>query len=61
MVLEPMTFALALGVYFIAALLLGLAGRRRKLGGWGYFFGSLLLTPVLGLLLVLASDPRRRE
>ena len=44
------------GAYFMAAVLLGLIGRRRKLGAWGYFFASLLLTPVLGLLLVMASN-----
>ena len=48
------------GAYFLAALLLAAAGRRRKLGSWGYFLASLLLTPVIGLLLVLASDPRPR-
>jgi hypothetical protein len=46
--------------YFVSALLLGVIGRRRKLGGWGYFFASLLLTPVIGLLLVMASDPLPR-
>jgi len=47
-------------VYIVMALLMALLGRRRKLGSWGYFFASILLTPVIGFLLVLASDPRRR-
>jgi len=46
--------------YIVMALLMALLGRRRKLGSWGYFFASILLTPVIGFLLVLASDPRRR-
>lgn len=32
-------------------------GRNRKLGFWGYLFASLLLTPLLGVLLVIASGP----
>ncbi len=44
--------------YVGVAVILGVIGRNRKLGGWGYFFGSILLTPVIGLLLLLASDPR---
>ncbi len=43
---------------FAASLVIGLMGRNRKMGFWGYFFGSLLLTPVIGLLLVLASDSK---
>ncbi len=50
---------LATGYLFLAALL-GVLGRNRKLGGWGYFFASLLLTPFVGTLLLLASDPKRR-
>jgi len=45
-------------VYLVLCVTLGLLGRRRKLGGWGYFFGSIVLTPVIGLLLLMASDPR---
>ncbi|MCX7092615.1 MAG: hypothetical protein NTY50_04095 [Methylobacter sp.] len=44
--------------YFAASLLIGLLGINRKMTFWGYFFSSLLLTPVMGLLLLLASDPK---
>lgn len=47
-----------IAIYFFASILVALIGRNRKMGAWGYFFASLLLTPVLGLLLVLASDSR---
>lgn len=47
--------------YFCAALLIGFLGINRKMGFWGYFFSSLLLTPVMGVLLLLASDPKRKE
>ncbi len=40
--------ALAIGVAWL--------GRNRKFGYWGYLFASLLLTPVIGILLYLATD-----
>ncbi len=51
-----------LGVLFIVVILsalVALMGINRKLGFWGYFFASMLLSPLIGFLLVLASDPRR--
>ncbi|KPA13002.1 membrane protein [Candidatus Magnetomorum sp. HK-1] len=43
-------------IYIFICLLIGFFGAKRKFGFWGYFFGSILLTPVIGLLLVLGSD-----
>lgn len=40
------------------SFVVGLIGKNRKFGFWGYFFASLLVTPIIGILLVLASDPR---
>ena len=45
-------------VYVSLAAIIAYAGRRRKFGGWGYFFAGIVLTPLMGLLLVLASDRR---
>lgn len=42
--------------YFVAYL-----GRNRKFRFFGYFILSILLTPIFGLLLVFASDPRTQE
>ncbi len=41
-------------------MLVGLIGRRRKFGFWGYFLCSLFFTPLVGLILVLASDPKQQ-
>ncbi|MDR3122183.1 MAG: hypothetical protein LBU16_00175 [Treponema sp.] len=46
-------------VNFVVCYFIGVLGRNRKLGFWGHFFASLLLTPVIGLLLVVAADPVR--
>jgi small-conductance mechanosensitive channel len=47
---------LAVLAYLLVAAIVGYFGRGRKFGAWGYFFASILLTPIIGLLLVLASD-----
>ena len=43
----------------LLSFIVGLLGKNRKFGFWGYFFASLLLTPILGLILVLASDKKK--
>lgn len=43
----------------ILSLVLGFLGMNTRLGFWGNFFASLLLTPVVGLLLVIAASPRQ--
>jgi len=42
-----------------AAFVVAFLGRARKFGFWGYFFASMLMTPLVGLVLILASDPLR--
>lgn len=46
--------------YFAASVLIALLGTNRTMGFWGYFFASLLLTPVMGLLLLLTSGPKSK-
>ncbi len=47
-------------IYVVLAVLVAALGMDRKLGFWGYFFASLLLTPLVGLILVAASDKKTR-
>lgn len=44
--------------WLMLGLLVGWLGKNRKFGFWGYLFCSLILSPLIGLLLVLASDSR---
>lgn len=44
--------------YVGASLFIGFLGRNRKFGFWGFFFSSLLLSPVAGLLAYFASCER---
>lgn len=53
-VLQPL---LIIAIYLVAAMLVAFLGRRRKWGYWGYLWSSILFTPLLGLLFVLAADP----
>jgi uncharacterized membrane protein YiaA len=48
-------------VNFVVCYFIGVLGRNRKLGFWGHFFASLLLTPLIGILLVVATDPVRNK
>jgi hypothetical protein len=45
-------------LYVSLCSLVAYLGRQRKFGFWGYLLASLLVSPVIGLLLVLASDKR---
>jgi hypothetical protein len=42
----------------ILSALVAYIGKDRKFGFWGYFLCSVLLTPIIGLVIVLASDKK---
>ncbi|HVW22326.1 MAG TPA: hypothetical protein VHC86_14020 [Opitutaceae bacterium] len=44
--------------YLILSLLVAYIGKDRKFGFWGYFFCAFILTPIIGLVVVLASDKK---
>jgi Na+/glutamate symporter len=44
-------------IYLALCFAVALLGVGRKMGFYGYFFASLLLTPIVGGLLVLISGP----
>ncbi len=45
-------------LYLGLCSLVAYLGRDRKFGFWGYLLASLLLDPIIGFLLVLASDKK---
>ena len=47
--------------YVMLALVVAFLGRRRRLGFWGYFFSSILLTPLGGAVLVCATSAKPRR
>lgn len=55
-----MAGVLLLVLYLGLSLLVGKIGENRKFGFWGFFFCSLLLTPIVGLLTYFASCEKVR-
>ena len=47
--------------WLIASLLIAWAGRNKRMGFWGYLFASILLSPLIGLLLVVVSAPAKNR
>lgn len=48
--------------YVILALIVGLMGRNKTVGFWGFFLLSLILTPfVTGLFMILNRDRKPRR
>jgi hypothetical protein len=45
-------------LYFGLCWLVAVLGRQRKWGFWGYFWSSVFMSPLLGVLFLLASDPK---
>jgi hypothetical protein len=50
-------------LWLFLAIVIGWLGRNLRFRFWGYFFASILLTPIIGILLLLAAIPvkPRRE
>ena len=45
-------------VYIVLCFIIGIAGRRRRIGFFGYFLFSALLTPVVALAWLLITHRR---
>ncbi len=43
--------------WVLASVFIGFMGRRQRFGFWGYFFGSMLLSPILGVLMLIGATP----
>jgi len=46
-------------VYVSLCFLVAAIGKTRPMRFWGYFFCSFLLTPLVGLLLLVAAGKKR--
>lgn len=53
-----MSLELAVAV-FLLSILAGIAGRKRRIGFWGFFFCSLLFTPLVSLLFLYFASPQK--
>ncbi|MBA3948612.1 MAG: hypothetical protein H0X44_01545 [Acidobacteria bacterium] len=56
----PIPFALgSIFIYLLLCVATAFMGRRRRIGFWGFFFLSILVTPLLTSLLIFAAAPAR--
>jgi hypothetical protein len=46
--------------WVLGAIVIGFFGRNFRFGFWGYFFASILFTPIIGLLMLLAARPPKQ-
>lgn len=44
-------------LYTLVSLFIAWLGRRCRFGFWGYFFACLFFSPLIGVLLLVASMP----
>lgn len=47
--------------WFFLSLIVASIGSSKEIGFWGSFFLSLLLSPLIGLIIVLVSKPKRQN
>jgi len=45
--------------YLALCVTAGVVGRNRRIGFWGFLFCSILITPLLSLLFMYFSTPRK--
>jgi hypothetical protein len=53
--------AIAIVLYVIICLLAGLAGSQRRMGFFGTFLLSLVITPLLASLLLIFTRPHQEK
>ena len=46
-------------IWIALSVVVGFLGKSKKFGFWGYLFCSLFFTPLVGFILVLASDSKK--
>jgi hypothetical protein len=56
-----MIHLIALILYIVFCILVGLCGSQRRMGFIGTFIISLLLTPVVVLIVLLLTGPSQRD
>ena len=47
--------------WILFSVLIGLLGQNRKIGFWGAFLFSLILSPIIGLLITIFSNSAQSE
>jgi hypothetical protein len=45
--------------YILLSMFAGHVGRKRRIGYWGFFFVSIILTPIISILFIYFATPKR--
>jgi hypothetical protein len=45
--------------YVVLCLLVGIFARKRRIGVWGFFFLSLILTPIVTTFFLVVASPSK--
>lgn len=56
-----MPITILVPLYLVGAMLAGVAGRHTRIGYWGFFFVSLITTPIIPLLFLFFAYPKKRK
>lgn len=56
--MDPLAPAFRFGLPVLLVFVIGLMGRTRRIGFWGAFLLSILLTPIGGFLVAVISGPK---
>lgn len=56
-----LTSPLVLILYVVTCWLVGYLGRNTKFSFWGNFWVSIVLTPIVGIVVLLAQDNRAQK
>ena len=59
--MSPMLILEFLLVYILVSFVVAFLGRHRRVGFWGFFFLSLITTPVLTSLFIFFAAPARKR
>lgn len=51
---------IAIAIYLVLCVVAGFFGRRRVLGALGFFLLSVIVTPLLTIIILILTAPRRR-
>ena len=57
--MTPLLILESLVVYVLLSFVVGFLGRKRRVGFWGFFFLSLIVTPFITACFIFFAAPAR--
>jgi hypothetical protein len=57
--MSPLLILESLAIYVLLSFVVAFLGRRRRIGFWGFFFLSLMVTPFFTSIFIFFAAPLR--